>query len=88
MAGLKKIDGYKDFVVNICPDDSQGDVIEISDIFIQLPKKPAKTEILFHDKKREEQMWKRLPVPQDLVRVRSMDEWMEQPKEFRIKHNA
>ena len=88
MAGLKKIDGYKDFVVNICPDDSQGDVIEISDIFIQLPKKPAKTEILFHDKKREEQLWKRLPIPQDLVRVRSMDEWMEQPKEFRIKHNA
>jgi hypothetical protein len=88
MAGLRKVDGYKDFLVNICPDDSQGDVIEISDIFIQLPKKPAKTEILFHDKKREEQMWKRLPVPQDLVRVRSMDEWMEQPKEFRIKHNA
>jgi hypothetical protein len=88
MAGLKKIDGYKDFVVNICPDDSQGDVIEISDIFIQLPKKPAKTEILFHEKKREEQLWKRLPIPQDLVRVRSMDEWMEQPKEFRIKHNA
>jgi|688.fasta_scaffold13157_13 hypothetical protein len=88
MAGLKKIDGYKDFLVNICPDDSQGDVIEISDIFIQLPKQPAKTDILFHDKKREEQMWKRLPVPQDLVRVRSMDEWMEQPKEFRIKHNA
>ena len=73
MAGLKKIDGYKDFVVNICPDDSQGDVIEISDIFIQLPKKPAKTEILFHEKKREEQLWKRLPIPQDLVRVRSMD---------------
>ena len=88
MAGLKKIDGYKDFVVNICPDDSQGDVIEISDIFIQLPKRPAKTEILFHEKKREEQLWKRLPIPQDLVRVRSMDEWMEQPKEFRIKHNA
>ena len=88
MAGLKKIDGYKDFVVNICPDDSQGEIIEISDIFIQLPKQPAKNEILFHDKKREEQMWKRLPVPQDLVRVRSMDEWMEQPKEFRIKHNA
>jgi hypothetical protein len=88
MAGLRKVDGYKDLLVNICPDDSQGDVIEISDIFIQLPKQPAKTDILFHDKKRDEQMWKRLPVPQDLVRVRSMDEWMEQPKEFRIKHNA
>ena len=86
MAGLKKIDGYKDFVVNICPDGTEGEIIEISDIFIQLPKKPLAKDILFNGLKREEQMWKRLPVPQDLMRIRSMDEWMEQPKEFRIKH--
>jgi len=86
MAGLKKIDGYKDFVVNICPDGTEGEIIEISDIFIQLPKKPLAKDILFNGLKREEQMWKRLPVPQDLIRIRSMDEWMEQPKEFRIKH--
>ena len=86
MAGLKKIDGYKDFVVNICPDGTEGEVIELSDVFIQLPKKPLAKDILFNGLKREEQMWKRLPVPQDLMRIRSMDEWMEQPKEFRIKH--
>ncbi len=86
MAGLKKIDGYKDFVVNICPDGTEGEVIELSDVFIQLPKKPLAKDILFNGLKREEQMWKRLPVPQDLMRIRSMDEWMEQPKEFRVKH--
>jgi hypothetical protein len=87
MAGLKKIDGYKDFVVNICPNGTEGEVIELSDVFIQLPKVPAKKDILFHDKSKSEQFWKRLPVPQDLLRVRSMDEWLEQPKEFRSKYS-
>jgi hypothetical protein len=87
MAGLKKIDGYKDFVVNICPNGTEGEVIELSDVFIQLPKVPAKKDILFHDKPKAEQFWKRLPVPQDLLRVRSMDEWLEQPKEFRAKYS-
>ena len=87
MAGLKKIDGYKDFVVNICPNGTEGEVIELSDVFIQLPKVPAKKDILFHDKSKSEQSWKRLPVPQDLLRVRSMDEWLEQPKEFRSKYS-
>lgn len=87
MAGLKKIDGYKDFVVNICPNGTEGEVIELSDVFIQLPKVPSKKDILFHDKPKAEQCWKRLPVPQDLLRVRSMDEWLEQPKEFRAKYS-
>ena len=87
MAGLKKIDGYKDFVVNICPNGTEGEVIELSDVFIQLPKVPAKKDILFHDKSKSEQFWRRLQVPQDLLRVRSMDEWLEQPKEFRSKYS-
>ena len=87
MAGLKKIDGYKDFVVNICPNGTEGEIIELSDVFIQLPKVPAKKDILFHEKPKAEQFWKRLPVPQDLLRVRSMDEWLEQPKEFRAKYS-
>jgi hypothetical protein len=87
MAGLKKIDGYKDFVVNICPNGTEGEVIELSDVFIQLPKVPAKKDVLFYDKPKSEQFWRRLQVPQDLLRVRSMDEWLEQPKEFRSKYS-
>lgn len=86
MAGLKKIEGYDGMVVNICPSDTEGEIIEISGIDIQLPKQPKKKDILFSDKKKSEQCWSRIPIPEDLSKIRSMEEWAEQPKEFRLKH--
>jgi len=86
MAGLKKIEGYDDMVVNICPSDTEGEIIEVSGIDIQLPKKPGKKDILFSDKKKSEQRWSRIPIPEDLSKIRSMEEWSEQPKEFRARH--
>lgn len=83
MAGLKQIEGYDEPVVNICPNDTSGEIIEIGDIYIQLPSQPKDEEILFHDKDREMQMWKRLDVPSELLRIRSMDEWYEMPSEFK-----
>jgi hypothetical protein len=83
MAGIKDIKGYDDFVINICPDNTEGEIIEISSLFIQLPEVPEHNNILFHDKKKEDQHWMRLPVPKELERIRTMDEWMEAPKEFR-----
>lgn len=83
MAGLKQIEGYDEPVVNICPHDTSGDIEEIGDIYIQLPKKPKKQDILFHDKPKAMQMWQRLPVPVELSRIRSMDEWYEMPSEFK-----
>ena len=88
MAGLKKIEGYDDMVVNICPSDTEGEIIEISGIDIQLPKKPKKKDILFSDKKKSDQCWSRIPMPEDLSKIRSMGEWAEQPKEFRQKHTT
>jgi hypothetical protein len=88
MAGLKKIEGYDDMVVNICPSDTEGEIIEISGIDIQLPKKPKKKDILFSDKKKSDQFWSRIPMPEDLSKIRSMGEWAEQPKEFRQKHTT
>ena len=88
MAGLKQIEGYEDEVVNICLNDTEGEIIEISGVYIQLPKKPGKKEILFSDKKKADQRWQRIPMPDDLVKIRSMDEWAEQPKEFRLRYNA
>ena len=86
MAGLKDIKGYDDSVINICPNNTEGDIIEISGLFIQLPVQPPKEEILFYDKPIEEQRWQRELVPKEIDRMRSMDEWSEMPKEFREKH--
>ena len=46
MAGLKDIKDYEDKVVNICSNDTEGDIIEIADLYIQLPNQPAKEDIL------------------------------------------
>ena len=86
MAGLVDIEGYDEKVINICPNDTSGEVIEVADLYIQLPKKPAKKDILFSGNKKEDQYWRRTEMPDDLKRVRSMDEWLEAPKEFRDKH--
>ena len=86
MAGLREIKGYDDFVVNICPDETEGEVIVLADIPIQLPKQPESKDILFNDRPKEQQFWKRTDPPAELKRIRSMDEWAEQPKEFRERY--
>lgn len=83
MAGLKKVEGYDEYVINICPNDTEGEVVTIGGIDIQLPKTPAKKEILFNERERNMQMWERLPVPIELQRIRSMDEWYEMPSDFK-----
>ena len=86
MSGIKDIKGYDDFVINICADNTEGEIIEISGLFIQLPALPDKEDILFHDKPTEQQHWTRLPVPKEIERIKTMDEWMEAPKEFRDRY--
>ena len=34
MAGLKKVEGYDNYVVNICPNDSDGEITTIGGIDI------------------------------------------------------
>ena len=82
MAGLKQVKGYDEYVVNICPNDTDGEVIELGGLYIQLPKAPKDKEILNYDREPHLQMWKRLSVPEELQRIRSMDEWYEMPSEF------
>lgn len=84
MAGLVQIED--DIVVNICPDKTEGEVRVYFDVPIQFPKQPAKKDILFHDKPKEEQRWVREELPKELKRIRSMEEWMEMPEAFRKKH--
>jgi hypothetical protein len=83
MAGLRQIKGYEEEVINICPNDTSGVIEDIGELYIQLPSQPKDSEILFFDKPKEQQMWKRLPVPKELYKIRSMDEWFEMPSDFK-----
>ncbi len=60
-----------------------GEVIELHGLLVGLPKKPKRSEILFNEKPKRMQVWSRIPMPQELSRIRSMDEWLEKPSEFR-----
>jgi hypothetical protein len=80
MAGLKVID--KQEVINICPNNSDGPIIEIESLSIQLPKPEV---FLFSDLPKEQQMWKRQDIPRELAQINSMDDWYESPREFQQK---
>ena len=88
MAGLKKAKGYDNYVVNICPNNTEGEVITLGGLDIQIPKVPSKKEILFNGRELHMQMWQRLPVPEELQRIRSMDEWYEMPSEFKKRFST
>tara|TARA_R100000544_G_scaffold23870_2_gene11956 strand:+ start:3008 stop:5128 length:2121 start_codon:yes stop_codon:yes gene_type:complete len=83
MAGLKRIEGYEAEVINICPNDTMGQIIELEGLFIQLPTQPNEDEILFASNNRGQQYWKRQTMAKALSGIRSMDEWSEQPSNFR-----
>lgn len=86
MSVLHDIEGYDDQVISICPDGTKGEIVEIDGIYIMLPNKPKKSDILFHDKKKADQRWVRSEMPQSLRGIRSMDEWYETPRELRERY--
>ena len=81
MAGLKMIDGKE--VVNICPNGSDGPIIEIESILIQLPAMPK--DILYASSPEVNQRWVREDMPRELQQIQSMDDWYEAPREFQQK---
>ena len=81
--GLVEVKGYDDLVINICPNGTEGEVLELAGLRIQLPARPPLKEIYNYGLTKEKQYWTRVELPQELVRLRSMDEWAEMPKEFR-----
>ena len=88
MPVLVDIDGYETKGIKIDPNGTEGEHVELHGLLVVLPKKPKRSEILFHDKPKELQMWQRIPLPEELQRVRSMDEWFEKPAEFRNKFRS
>tara|TARA_R110000744_G_scaffold73544_2_gene147227 strand:+ start:1189 stop:3309 length:2121 start_codon:yes stop_codon:yes gene_type:complete len=85
MGVLLDVKDYEEPAVKICPKDTEGEIIELGGLLICLPKKPPKKQILGHEKPKSLQVWRRIPMPKELSRIRSMDEWSETPREFREK---
>ena len=83
MSALAPVEGHKEPAIKIDPNGTTGEVIELHGLLIAMPEKPRRGHILFHDLPKSEQRWVRQPVPRELTSVRSMDDWMDKPKEFR-----
>ena len=88
MSTLVNIEEYDDLAISICPKGTHGEVIELSGLVIILPAQPPKKQIEGYGKAVDMQMWERRPMPEELSRIRSMDEWSEMPREFRQKFSA
>ena len=72
-------------IVGICPNGTKGDVVRIGGLDIALPAQPPKTKIAGYGKPNHLQLWKRIPMPEEMLRIKSMDEWAEMPRPFREK---
>ena len=88
MSSLVDVDGYEDKGIKIDPNGTEGECVELHGLLVILPKKPKRSEILFHDQPKSMQLWRRIPMPQELQKIRSMDEWYEKPSEFRKKFSS
>ena len=80
---LLKVKEYEEPAVKICPNGTEGELIELGGLLICLPKRPKKEDIFGYKESDSMQMWRRIPMPKELSRIRSMDEWAEMPREFR-----
>ena len=72
-------------VLVICPHCTKGQIVSIDILDIALPAQPPEKEIIGYGKPDHMQLWERIPMPQELSRIKSMNEWLEMPKEFRQK---
>jgi hypothetical protein len=71
--------------IRICPKGTEGENIEVGGLVISLPAAPPKEEISGYGRPADMQLWERVPMPEELSRIKSMDEWGEMPREFRQK---
>ena len=72
-------------IIAICPNGTKGESLSIGGLHIALPAQPPEEEIEGHGLPNHMQLWKRVSMPKELSRIKSMDEWAEMPREFRQK---
>jgi len=85
MSNLVEIKGYEEPAISICPNGTKGERIELGGLVVILPAQPPEKEIFGHGEPVDMQLWQRVPMPKELSRIKSMDEWSETPREFRQK---
>jgi len=67
----------KEDAIKICPYGSEGEILNLYGLKVQLPEPPvSKKNILFSDKRKSEQYWRRTPMPKGLTRDNE-DEYIE-----------
>jgi hypothetical protein len=71
--------------IRICPKGTEGEIVEIGGLVISLPATPPDEEIAGYGRPEAMQLWERVSMPEELSRIKSMDEWGEMPREFRQK---
>ena len=71
-------------VIVISRDGTVGEVYEIQNLRIALPKAPK--TCVKRSSKKSEQYWKRHELPKDLQRIQSIFQWNDKPKEFKSKY--
>ena len=72
-------------VIAICPNGTKGEIVRIGGLDIALPAQPPKTKIAGYGKPNHLQLWERVSMPEEMLRIKSMDEWAEMPRPFREK---
>jgi hypothetical protein len=72
-------------IIAICPNGTKGETVSIGGLLIALPSQPPEKEIAGYGRPNNLQLWERIPMPKELSRIKSMDEWAEMPREFRQK---
>ena len=85
MNNLVDIEEYDQPAISICPNGTKGESVQLGGLVIILPSQPPKKKIDGYGSPNNMQLWKRVPMPQELSRIKSMDEWGEMPREFRQK---
>ena len=71
-------------VIVISRDGTVGEVYEIQNLRIALPKAPK--TCVKRSSKKSEQYWERHELPKDLQRIQSIFQWNDKPKEFKSKY--
>ena len=64
-----------EYIIQICPNGTEGEIVRIGDLDIALPAQPPKEEIEGYGRPNDLQLWERFPMPKELLRIKSMDEW-------------
>ena len=69
MNSLVNIEEYDDLAISICPNGTEGEVVELGGLVIVLPAQPPEKEIEGYGSPNSMQLWQRAAMPTELSRI-------------------